>query len=52
MRLNRAGDVLLRMDGKRDVLLGKPHIYQQSLKGGAKSRRIMCLARETASRLH
>jgi len=33
MRVNSAGDVLLRTDGKRDVLLGKPHIYQQSPQG-------------------
>jgi len=33
LRLNSAGDVLLRMDGKRDVLLGKPRVYQQSPEG-------------------
>ena len=33
MRVNSAGDVLLRLGGKRDVSLGKPHIYQQSPQG-------------------
>ena len=33
MRVNSAGDVLLRTDGKRDLFLGKPHIYQQSPAG-------------------
>jgi hypothetical protein len=33
IRLNRAGDVLLGMDGTQDVVMGKPHIYQQSPAG-------------------
>jgi hypothetical protein len=33
MRLNRAGDVLLGIDRNRDVVMGKPHIYQQSFEG-------------------
>ncbi|MGA7340780.1 MAG: SBBP repeat-containing protein [Terracidiphilus sp.] len=33
IRLNRAGDVLLRMDAARDIVMGKPHIYQQSPEG-------------------
>jgi hypothetical protein len=33
IRLNRAGDVLLGMDGTQDVMMGKPHIYQQSSAG-------------------
>lgn len=33
IRLNRAGDVLLGMDATRDVVMGKPHIYQQSPEG-------------------
>lgn len=33
MRLNRAGDLLLGMSGMRDVVMGKPHIYQQSPEG-------------------
>jgi len=33
IRLNRAGDVLLGIDAKRDVVMGKPHIYQQTNAG-------------------
>ena len=33
MRVNSAGDVLLRLAGKREVLLGKPHIYQETPQG-------------------
>ena len=33
MRLNPKGDVVLRIDGKRDLLLGKPHVYQESPQG-------------------
>ena len=33
IRLNRRGDVLLRMDATRDVVMGKPHIYQQAPDG-------------------
>ena len=29
MHVNRAGDVLLSVDGKRDIALGKPHVYQE-----------------------
>ena len=41
MRVNSAGDVLLRTDGKRDVVVGKPRIYQNRQKGGAKSPAIL-----------
>jgi hypothetical protein len=33
IRLNQAGDVLLGMDATRDVVMGKPHIYQQTPEG-------------------
>ena len=33
IRLNRAGDVVLCMDAARDVVMGKPYIYQQSPEG-------------------
>ena len=33
IRLNREGDVLLRMDATRDMVMGKPHIYQQASNG-------------------
>lgn len=33
IRLNQAGDVLLGIDATRDVVMGKPHIYQQSPEG-------------------
>ena len=33
LRVNSAGDVLLHLAGKRDVLLGKPHIYQETPQG-------------------
>lgn len=33
IRLNPTGDVLLRMDATRDVVMGRPHIYQQSAEG-------------------
>jgi hypothetical protein len=33
MRLNSAGEVVLRIAGTRDLVLGKPHIYQDSPEG-------------------
>jgi hypothetical protein len=33
IRLNGTGDVLFGLDTGRDVAMGKPHIYQQSLEG-------------------
>jgi len=33
IRLNRAGDVVLSMDAARDVVMGRPRIYQQSPAG-------------------
>jgi hypothetical protein len=33
MRLNGVGEVLLSMDATRDVVMGKPYIYQQSPEG-------------------
>jgi hypothetical protein len=33
LRLNRTGDVVLGMDGAHDLVMGKPHIYQQSPEG-------------------
>ena len=33
MRVNRAGEVVLQMDARRDMELGKPYVYQQSPEG-------------------